>query len=76
MDKLIDIPIDYWPKLRDMYLQNWPENISAYYTIDNYIKWFEKRGFLNHFHIYSLNNDWNDGTCVIIVNHHFYLKEI
>lgn len=67
MDKLVDIAFNDWSKLRDMYLGNWPENISAYYTIDNYIQWFEKRGFLKNFHIYCLNDDWKDGTCVIVV---------
>lgn len=66
-EKLIDIPKEAWCKLRDLYLKDWPNNVMAYYTLDNYIKWIEMDSTIDNLLVYSLNGDWSDGTFVLIV---------
>ncbi|GAB0099334.1 glycine-N-acyltransferase-like protein 3 isoform X1 [Sergentomyia squamirostris] len=36
-DHLVEIPVENWPELRDMFNVEWPRHIVDYYTIDNYI---------------------------------------
>lgn len=67
MDEIFEIPCDELPSLRDLFLQNWPENMIGYYTIDNYIRWLTNDPNIRNLKIYSLNNDFRDGTFVVIV---------
>lgn len=68
-NKLTIIPKSEWPKLRDLHLPNWPSNISAYYAIDTYIKWCAiNEKVEKSVKFYALNNDWQDGTFLIVVN--------
>lgn len=70
LNKLVKIPTHHWKELRDMYLRDWPKNMVGYYTVNNYIKWIEKRPSMidnGNFTFLSLNNDWQDGTFIITV---------
>lgn len=66
-DKLTEIPTSDWPALRDLYLVNWPTNFLGYQTVDNYIQWVKQRPTIKNLNIYSLNDDWLDGTFVVMV---------
>lgn len=66
-DNLVEINRSDLPKLRDLYLINWPENMEGYYTVDNFIRWLEKKSTIKHLTFYCLNGDWSDGTFVAIV---------
>jgi hypothetical protein len=69
LDKLVEIPRENLPKLRDLYQSDWPKHITSFYTIDTYIKWFEKNPALDIVKIYSLNGDWEeDGTFLATVS--------
>jgi hypothetical protein len=67
-DKLVEIPQYSLIKLRNVFKQEWPLHITAYYLIDNYMTWLERVNNIKNLKIYSLNGDWRkDGTFVIIV---------
>lgn len=68
MDKLVEIPLEGLIVLCEMYKRNWPEQEIGFYILTNFIKWLEKKLFLENFHAYSLNGDWSDGTFVIVVS--------
>lgn len=70
-DHLVEINRSELPQLRDLYLVNWPENMQGYYTVDNFIRWFEKKPIIKNLVFYCLNGDWSDGTFVAIVNNKF-----
>lgn len=68
VDKLIEIPPNDWIELRDLFLLNWPDNQTAWHTINNYVNWYRKQSYIRHLKIYSLNNSWrSDGTYVVVV---------
>lgn len=68
-DKLTIIPKNEWSLLRDLHLPDWPSNVTAYYAIDSYINWCELNSELGQaVRFYSLNDDWQDGTFLIVVN--------
>lgn len=66
-DKLVEIPPVEWPNLQELFKVNWPVNVVAFYTIQNYINWFKKEPSLPNIKFYSLNGDWSDGTYIIVV---------
>lgn len=66
-DKLVEIPVNEWLELRDLYLDNWPENMNGYYTMDNFINWVIRKPDIKHLWVYSLNGDWSDGTFIVVV---------
>jgi hypothetical protein len=76
MDELIEISKDSLAELRDLYKKNWPLNNIGFYTIDNYIRWFQKESSIENLKILSLNGDWSDGTYVIVVKIKFILINI
>lgn len=73
-DKICEIPAEKWAELRDFFLPNWPRNIYAYNLLENYIRWLEKDPNIKNLKVYSLNDDWSDGTFVVVVStcHHYY----
>lgn len=66
-DKLVEIPLKQLENLKEKYQENWPSNLVPYYTIQNYINWFEKVSSLPKIKFYSLNGDFRDGTYLIVV---------
>lgn len=56
------------PKLRDLYLQDWPENFIGYYTLNNFIRWLDKDPNIENLRFYCLNGDFSDGTFAIFVS--------
>lgn len=66
-DKLVEIMRSELPQLRNLYQVNWPENMLGYYTVDNFIRWFEQKSKIKNLVLYSLNGDFTDGTFVAIV---------
>lgn len=68
-DKLIEIPIESLPKLRDLYRVDWPAYITACYTVDTCIQWFSKNPNLKDIRILCLNGNWReDGTFIMVVS--------
>lgn len=67
---LLDIPTVDWPVLRDMYVDNWPENYSTYFAIENGIKLRHKdpTDYKKEVQMFSLNGDWSDGTFILLVS--------
>lgn len=72
-DKLVEIDRSELPQLRNLYLVDWPENMLGYYTVDNFIHWFERKTKIKNLIFYSLNGDFSDGTFVAIVKNEFIL---
>lgn len=71
-DRLVAIPAVDLPQLRDLYLADWPRNISGYSIVETCCRWLQQhrvRGASSWFQIYSLNGDWrSDGTFVCVVS--------
>lgn len=67
-DKICEIPAEKWAELRDLFLPNWPRNIYAYNLLENYIRWLAKDPNIKNLKMYSLNDDWSDGTFVVVVS--------
>lgn len=58
-----------WPALRELYIRNWPEHIMGFFTVDNFIRWTEKKpSDVQNVCIYSLDGDWSDGTFICTVS--------
>ncbi|XP_058818039.1 uncharacterized protein LOC131681315 [Topomyia yanbarensis] len=73
-DSLSIIPPQDWPELRDLYRDNWPSNLVAYHTVDNFIQWHQKDPHIKHLTFYSLNDNWRtDGTYVIVDRYQLFL---
>lgn len=67
-NKLTIIPKSEWLELRDINLLNWPRHISAYYAVNNYIKWCKINSQIEKsITFYCVNGDWSDGTFFIVV---------
>lgn len=68
-DRLVEIEQEDWIELRDMYRQGWPKkNIATYYLLNNFIGWVKKEPNLKNLYVYSLNDEWGDGTFTVIVS--------
>lgn len=73
-DALTVIPPEDWPELRDLYQANWPANLVAFHTVDNYIQWHRKDPHIRNLTFYSLNGTWRqDGTYVIVDRYQLFL---
>lgn len=60
---IMEIPIEKWPKLRDLYADH-REEACGYNTLQTFITWMKAEPNLP-LKIYSPNNDWEiDGTYV------------
>lgn len=74
VDTLTVIPPEDWPELRDLYEANWPVNLVAYHTVDNFIQWHRRDPSIRNLTFYSLNGDWRkDGTYVIVDRYQLFL---
>ncbi|XP_058984682.1 uncharacterized protein LOC101899829 [Musca domestica] len=63
MNKLIEIPTENWPQLRDLYAGH-EDKASCYNTIQTFIDWIRQEPSLP-LKIYSLNSEWQmTGTYV------------
>lgn len=67
-DQIDEIDKQHWNELRELYSKDWPRNMVGFYTINNYIKWMEREPYTKKLNFYCLNNDWSDGTFVVIVS--------
>lgn len=62
---LVQIPIEDWPKLRDLYKDRKLEP-SGFNLLQNFISWLQQDSSLkNAVKLYSLNSDWSDGTFIL-----------
>ena len=68
VNKLVEISRSDLPKLQDLYLRDWPENIIGFYTLNNFIIWSNIDPNIKNLSFYSLNGEWNDGTFLIVVS--------
>lgn len=67
-NQLVKIESEEWMALKSLYLPETPETILGLTTINNYIRWMQRDGFINNLAIYSLNGEWSDGTFVVVVS--------
>lgn len=65
-DALVEIPLEEWPFLRDMFAEFWPRDILAYNAIDNHLK-IKTKNPCAPSKLLSLNGDWSDGTFILQV---------
>lgn len=68
-EKLVKIERENWYKLRDLYSPHDPNTFLGHCIVDNYIEWFKKDPRIKNILIYSLSDDWSDGTFVAIVKY-------
>lgn len=69
-DHIVELPSKFWPKLRELFVKNWPENQIGYFLVDDYMKWVEKDAgdYLKDVKFYTLNGDFEEhGTFVVVV---------
>lgn len=73
-DRLTEIAVADWPKLRDLYkpVANVTKSYTAFTTIENYIDWFKQDPNLGHVQFYCLNDDFSDGTFALTVRIYYY----
>lgn len=77
-NNLIELPVSEWVTLRNMYLKDWPEYNTEYYSIDNAINLMAKapEQYGKFLQIFTLNGDWQkDGTFVLLVRTWFSIVE-
>ncbi|XP_055712100.1 uncharacterized protein LOC129807087 [Phlebotomus papatasi] len=65
-NRLVLIPNEDLPILRDMYKINWPRHILNYHTINNFVLWLDKYPSIEGLSIWSLNGTWRQNGTVII----------
>lgn len=65
---LTTLPLELWPKLQEMFTQDWPKHYQAYETLKNYYKSM-KEGKITGTIVFTLNNDWSDGTFMLQASH-------
>lgn len=58
-----------WPRLQYLYKQDWPKHIVPYYLLQNYISWHAKdEEYVNqNVKVVCLDDDWSDGTFLLLV---------
>lgn len=67
INKLVEIPPNKWPALRDLYIKR-KDNAACYNLLQTFIKWKDNDSEMP-VTIYSLNGDWeSDGTFIAQVN--------
>ncbi|KAL9707059.1 hypothetical protein quinque_010577 [Culex quinquefasciatus] len=66
-DKLVPIPCEHWPELRDLYRAEWPKHEVAFNTIQNYINWVKIDPRIRNLEVVSLNGSWRqNGTYLVL----------
>ncbi|GAB0088876.1 uncharacterized protein DMENIID0001_033400 [Sergentomyia squamirostris] len=68
MDRLVPIPREDLPALRNLYKVNWPKYLVVYKTINQFILWLETDPKIDNLFIWSLNGLWQSNGTVIIKN--------
>lgn len=66
-DRLVEIPVAKWSDLRDLYLRDWPRHMLGYQTINTFLSWMNQQR-IDHLSVFSLNDDWSDGTFLCLVS--------
>lgn len=69
-DHIVELSSNFWPKLREKFVKDWPENQIGYFLVDDYIKWIKKDAieYLKNVKFYTLNGEFvEDGTFVVVV---------
>lgn len=68
-DHIVELTPNFWPSLRDLFLEDWPENQIGYQLVDDYVKWVEKDAVdhIKNVKFYTLNGVFDDGTFVVVV---------
>lgn len=66
----VPIPCVKWPKLRDLFLSDWPKHIVPHSLMQNYINWSAKdpEYVKKNVEVYSLDSNWKDGTFYLVVS--------
>lgn len=68
VDKLIKIDRKNLHILKTLYTPDASKNYTAFTTIDTYIRWFEQDPNVKNIIFFCLNDDFSDGTFVVIVS--------
>lgn len=67
-DQLIEISRKDWPKLSALYESEGSRGYIGYFTVNNYIRWFEQDPNVKYVNFYCLNGDFSDGAFVVTVS--------
>jgi hypothetical protein len=72
MEKLNEIDVENWLKLRDLYKIDWPRYISSYNLIDLLFQFKSRDNSLDFIKIYCCDENWNQhGTYFASVSFYF-----
>lgn len=63
---LTELPMEFWPKLQELFTQDWPKHFQAYEVLKNQYR-LEKEGKISGTEVYILDDDWSDGTFILQV---------
>lgn len=67
-EKLKEVEKEDLPKLKQMYLLDWPKYSLGHGILHNYEQWYEKDPSYSDGKVYCLNGDCSDGTLIVIVS--------
>ncbi|XP_026465442.1 uncharacterized protein LOC113368093 [Ctenocephalides felis] len=56
--------MEFWPKLQELFPQDWPKHFQAYEVLKNQYR-LEKEGKISGTKVYILDDDWSDGTFIL-----------
>lgn len=75
-DRLVEIPTEDLPQLRDLYapIAGVDKSYIAFMTIETYIRWFKEHTAIKNVRFYCLNDDYSDGTFVVTVSTEYVLS--
>lgn len=60
--------IENWSTVRDLFKENWPKHILAYYTLQNYISWHLVDPELVQQNVSLFSVSSKDGTFMLLVS--------
>ncbi|XP_063705443.1 uncharacterized protein LOC134834638 [Culicoides brevitarsis] len=78
MHRRVAVPTTAWPRLRDLFLIEWPKHIVPYSMLQNYISWNEKDPSYvrQSVEIYCLDADWEDGTFYLVNDSYLFFHTL
>uniref|UniRef100_A0A1Y9HE67 N-acetyltransferase domain-containing protein n=1 Tax=Anopheles funestus TaxID=62324 RepID=A0A1Y9HE67_ANOFN len=75
-DQLVEIPLEDWTELKNLFYCDWPKHEFAYYLLENYEKWKDHQEALD-VNCYSLNGNWRENETFVLKDGfeiYFYTK--
>ncbi|XP_063695730.1 uncharacterized protein LOC134827107 [Culicoides brevitarsis] len=72
-DRIEALTPNFWPKLRELFTRDWPENQIGYFIVDDYIKWLKSDFYMKNVKLLTLNGDFSDGTFVVVDRYQLFI---